>query len=218
MATVKHSLPLVLSALVIVMLAMLMAVPSRADDVTFFDSTETLTAGTTGSRITIPACGFTTTDVLVGFALEGCTATLSAPSGSVFTGASFNSLVLIGESDGTISDAILVDAITTDTATITFLSDPSEVGLPIPCSGSAVGTCTITEDGTVQFAGSISWTDDTTGAVTTDNISFQSDVDAPVPEPASLTLLGSGFLAVVGYIRRRRAGVISAARTESNLA
>ena len=60
MATVKRSIPLALSALVIVMLAMLMAIPARADDVTFFDTADTITASTTGSRITISDCGITT--------------------------------------------------------------------------------------------------------------------------------------------------------------
>lgn len=200
MATVKRNIPLALSAFVVMLV--LMAVPSRADDVTFFDTSDTITASATGSRITILACGFTTT--VAGIAsLEGCTAMVSAPSGSIFTGASIGSLPFgIMEADGSVSDAF-TGSFGTTSVIITFLSDPSEVGIPLPCS--AVGGCPITEDGTVQVGETITWSD-ATGAVTTDNISFQSDaVEGIVPEPASLTLLGSGLLAIAGYVRRRLA-------------
>ncbi len=206
MASVKRSVPLALSTLAVVMLAMLMAVQARADEVTFFDTTDTVTTGTTGSRITITACGFTTTAFFGGLAMEGCTATVSAPSGSRILGSAFvglkrTDLLPIGEGDGTVSDLILFDL---TSATITFLSDLSEGGIPLLCS-DIIGGCPITEDGTVQFAGSIISVDNATGRnFTFDNINFQSDLNTPVPEPASLVLLGGGFLTVVDYIRRRR--------------
>ena len=204
MAAVKLSLPLslrlFLSTLVIVMLAMLMAVPSRADDVTFFDTTDTVTASTTSSRITIPTCGVTTT--IAGITgLEACVALISAPAGFVFLAGV--SPQFIGEADGSVSDVILVDGSLITSATVTFLSDPSEAGIPLLCS--AVGGCAVTEDGTVQLGDTITF-GIPLAVQTTDSIFFQSDVNAapPVPEPASLTLLGSGLLAIAGYARRRR--------------
>jgi hypothetical protein len=204
MATVRRGLPLALSTVVVVaVLAILMAVPARADDVTFFDTTDTVTAGTTGSRITIPVCGVAQPDPFgFGVLLETCVATLSAPSGSFFAGSPGTPLTILGD-NGNGSDVMVFDG-TSTTETVTFLSDLSvEGGIPIGC-GVPAGC--ITENGQVQFAGSIMWKNPITGAVTTDNISFQSDaVEGVVPEPASLTLLGSGLLAIVGYIRRRLA-------------
>lgn len=205
MAAVKLSFPLSLrlslNTLVIVMLAMLMAVPSRADEVTFLDNTETPSVSTSSTRISVinvtgclpPAPGST----------EECRAIILAPSGSLFSGATFMNVFIGTESNGSFSDVIeIIPSSDGTSALVTLVSDPPGGAFGGTCAN--VGGCQVIEDGTVRFGDSITWTNPLTGAKTTDNIFFQSNLDTPVPEPASLVLLGSGFLAVVGYIRRRQ--------------
>ena len=143
-------------------------------------------------------------------------ATVTAPSGSVFASLTLittagpqtsNQLGIIlpfAEPPNAFapSDLMTFDPGSGGAVTITFVSDTTELAIPQFCFK---GNCGLPEDGTVQLAASIMWADATTGALTaTDKASFQSGVDAPVPEPASLVLLGGGCLAIVGSIRRRR--------------
>src|SRR6266850_2540225 len=82
---------------------------------------------------------------------------------------------------------------------LTFLSDRDSVPA-LPCPSIGAGGCTITEDGTVRTAGTITWTK--TGlADIVDTIKFQSDV---VPEPASFMLFGSGLGIAALFLQRRR--------------
>ncbi len=205
MKPVRHSLPLTLSTLVITILTTLMTAPARADSVIFHDTTDTVTATTSASdptnpRITISQCGITTPDPFfaTGLLLEACTATLSAPSGATGLNLSGGGFMAFGEGDGTASDFIAFE-LSLPTTTITFFSDTSA---GIPCS-DFFGGCAVTEDGTVQSSETLTWLDNSGAILATDNVSFQSDVEV-VPEPASLALLGSGLLAIIGYTRRRR--------------
>jgi hypothetical protein len=202
MEPVRYSLPLTFSTLVITLLTILMTGPARADNVIFHDTTDTVTATTSASdptnpRITISQCGITTPDPVfgTGLLLEACTATVSAPSGATAISLTGPFSTVFGEGDGTVSDFI-ASTFNLPTTTIEFLSDTS-VG--IPCSGA----CVVTEDGTVQSFGTLTWLDKNGAVLATDNVSFQSDVEV-VPEPASVALLGSGLLSIIGYTRRRR--------------
>ena len=69
-----------------------------------------------------------------------------------------------------------------------------------PCSATLIGRCQITEDGTIQITGTVTWSD---GNVHT--FRYASDVEG-VPEPGTGLLLTTGVLAL-GYGQKRRAGV-----------
>ena len=177
--------------------ALAVALPVRADEVTFNDLIDMVTASKSGSRVTINECGLST--ITLGgqsMSVEGCRATITAPDDST----SFDAprLTLIGGDNGNISDAILVTKVG-NVAHVLFLSDPHVPGKPelsIPCS--RFGGCQLTETGGVQIGATIAWNNGGT-----DTVSFKSDTDSMVPEPASLMLLGGGLLVVAGYMKRR---------------
>lgn len=181
--------------------ALSLALPVRADEVTFHDLIDTVTATKSGSRVTIVGGGCGVSTVTLGgqsVSAEGCQATITAPDDST----SFDAprLILIGGDNGNISDAILVTKVG-KVAHVLFLSDPHVLSgkseLSIPCS--RFGGCQLTETGVVQTGVTIEWNKD--GG--TDTVKFQSDTDSTVPEPASLILLGGGLLVVGGYLKRR---------------
>ena len=180
-------------------MAAALAVPVRADEVTFHDLTDTVTATvastSSGSHVAIDLCGifsipFNGTSVSV----EGCKATITGPAAS----RSFRAplLTLIGGDNGNVSDAILVLSSLTNSnqLEVVFASDlgtPNEPGLGAPCSAFP-GGCQATESGSVQTGLTITWSN---GAK--DKVHFASDAEGSgvVPEPASLLLLGSALLA-----------------------
>jgi len=100
---------------------------------------------------------------------------------------------LIGEGDGTTSDSLLIPNFIPPGIgplpeyEVIFRSDPG-VGL-----GGTLGCCDLTEDGTVQTIGTVTWTDGTV-----DTIRFQSDSE--VPEPSTILLMLAGF-AGLGTLR-----------------
>jgi hypothetical protein len=185
-------------------LPLLMSVSARADTVNFADTTDTVLGTTTGSRASIDSvmgnqlCGLQT--VTLGgqtIAAEGCFASITAPA-ALATLNGGDHLYLVNEG-GVVSDAIAVTQVL-GTVHVVFLSDASvagqEPGLPLTCAAFAGLCTTIGEVGTIP----VNWS---TG--TKDTVTFQSDAPGVVPEPATLTLLGSGLLAIGGFVRKRLA-------------
>jgi hypothetical protein len=185
--------------------AAVVSLPARADEVTFNDLTDTVTAtitsSTSGSQAKINECGiFSVPFQGTAVSVEGCKVTIDGPANS----RSFDArlLTLIGGDNGNVSDAILVLSNFSDKneLQVIFASDlgmPGEPGIGVPCS-IVPGGCQLTETGGVQPGVTITWSN---GAM--DTVSFQSDTDSIVPEPSSLLLLGGGLLVVAGYLKRR---------------
>jgi len=191
--------------------ALLLALPVRADQVTFNDLTDkvtaTITSSTSGSKIKIEECGMFSVSLQPGksVSVEGCLATITGPANSESFEAPL--LTLIGGANGNVSDAITVLSNFSDKNSsdknklqVIFASDPeipgkSEMGLA--CNTFPTG-CKVTETGRVQPGITITWSN---GAK--DTVSFQSDAEAMVPEPSTLTLLGAGLLIVGGYLKKR---------------
>jgi hypothetical protein len=92
------------------------------------------------------------------------------------------------EADGSLSDRILITANGTNTLDIQFQSDPDiTLGMVNPFPSQVE---------TGQFQNMYGGLPDT--------FNFSSDVDAPIPEPASLTVLGIGAASLAGYSWRKR--------------
>jgi hypothetical protein len=208
-----------------VTLTLFLSASVRAGTVTFDDLSETLTPpDVTGfgspSRATFN-CPSTGESITVGthtFSGEGCTATINGPLGN--TGFTLSGpcdtyltgcVTFIWASPGgpgttrEISDVVRLQQ-TAGVFTVTFVSDPdtgSGEGFGFTCAQvAALGPgldCGPQENGSSQLAADITWTGTTT---TVDHIKFMSD---PVPEPASLALVGSGLLAIAAFRRKRLA-------------
>lgn len=197
-------------------LVALAVVPARADQVTFHDLTDQTTASTTGSHIMTPVCGVLSINLgnIGEFSGEGCTATIfgsnlitNSFTASGCTSVGIGCLLFAGEADGTVSDIMLVVPTLSNIqgapglmAVVTFLSDAvvgtTEPGFGITCAQLAtLGFSCVGETGSVQ----LHWSPEDR----TDTISFESDTEGVVPEPSSLFLLGSGLIAIGGFVKRR---------------
>jgi hypothetical protein len=203
----QHRIFLAASA---VLLMMLLSTPAWADTVNFADTTDTVVGTTSGMRASIgPVCGVGTFAVPLSggsiFAnVEGCTATINAPTGFPNGGAALT-LYLVTE-NGVVSDLLAVAVPGNGTAELLFVSDPNVNGTEPGLSSSVVNTlCTAFTCTSEPEAASVSitWKNANNVVGATDTVSFQSDAEGVVPEPASLALLGSGLMAIAGFIKRR---------------
>jgi hypothetical protein len=186
---------------------LVVALPVRADEVTFNDLTDTVSATVTssnsGSSVTINQCGLFTVNFRgTMVSVEGCKATIVGPSAS----SSFRAplLTLIGGDNGKVSDAIIVtpDVFKDNKLHVIFASDTEIAGVPgigVACS-TIPGGCQVVETGGVQSGVTIHWSNGKS-----DSVNFKSDGDSMVPEPSSLMLLGAGLLAIGGHLKRRLA-------------
>lgn len=183
------------------LLAMAMvALPARADEVRFNDLGDKVSAksmpSASPSTVKIGKCGlFNITILGTPVSVEGCMATIVGPAS--FSAADTRLVTLIGGDNGNISDAIIVTPdLSANTVHVLFASDPDlprVSGIGVACT--TVGGCQVIESGGIQDGVKIKWSNGVT-----DTVHFQSDV---VPEPSSLLLLGSGLLAIAGYLKKR---------------
>jgi len=184
-------------------LAMAMvALPARADEVRFNDLGDKVSAksmpSASPSTVKIGKCGlFNITILGTPVSVEGCMATIVGPAS--FSAADTRLVTLIGGDNGNISDAIIVTPdLSANTVHVLFASDldhPGVSGIGVACPPTVLGGCQVIESGGIQDGVKIKWSNGVT-----DTVHFQSDV---VPEPSSLLLLGSGLLAIAGYLKKR---------------
>ena len=159
--------------------------------IVFFDLTDTISyTASDNSRVTIDTCP--------GAPPEQCSVDISAPSPGA-TVVQFLSQVNIAEAEA--GTPVLSDQMTTDLslagAGTYFLIFNSLLDQPNPplCS-TGLGAYQMTENGLIQTAGTVVWTDGTI-----DSLQFQSDA----PEPStSLLLLAALAMFEAGIIRRHK--------------
>jgi hypothetical protein len=165
----------------------LAAASARADTVLLNDLNEgALTVSSTNPSRISAVC-------VIG---DFCTVSVTAPSPFATTVASAPFFVFIADPGTDLVSDRFVFAFSSPTEYQFQFASDTDGAFFGTCA--LVGHCQLVEDGTVQEARTITWSDGTV-----DTIQFQSDVE-PVPEPGTLVLFGSGLLSLVGLARRKK--------------
>lgn len=163
---------------------------AHAGTITFDDLSDDVAVVDTTGRITSSVCS--------NDGVETCFVTFSAPLHTVSAAGSPIALNVRESPLGRISDVVLA-SFTSSAGMIQFVSDV-EGGLVLdPVPGPFVD-----ETGTIQDAGSVTWTL-ADGSTVVDTIAFISDIEA-VPEPGSFALLSMGLMILLS-VRRKQTGL-----------
>jgi hypothetical protein len=163
---------------------------AHAGTITFDDLSDDVTVVDTTGRITSSVCS---TDFT-----ENCFVTFSAPLHTVSVAGSPIALNVRESPLGRISDVVLA-SVTSTAGMIQFVSDIEGGAVLDPVGGNFVD-----ETGTIQDAGSVTWTL-ADGSTVVDTIAFISDVEA-VPEPGSFALLSIGLMILL-FVRSKQTGL-----------
>jgi hypothetical protein len=184
------------------LVALFMVQPASADTITFVDTTDTIMVLHDGSQHTVTL--FNTQTSMSGScsALENyqCDVFIASPNHATTTTSPIGLNIAEPGVDPTqaVSDYVTTPTPLNSTSyLVIFASDPpGDPGAVLGLTPIA-GAPSTSEDGGVQDAFTLSWSDGTT-----DTIRFQSDLD-PVPEPGTIVLFGSGLASVIGLVRRK---------------
>jgi len=165
----------------------------RADTITVNDLTSTLTLTHIGTnRLVTYSCGLIGTSEGCTFAITGIGVTIKSTIGGG------QPVVAIADPGGKfVSDLLTMEGVTAGSQVLTgaFIS-LADGATPVACAPPV--PCTITENGKLQTALTVTWSNNTT-----DTIRFKSDIES-VPEPSSILLLLTGLAPLGMWIRRRR--------------
>ena len=168
---------------------------ARADQLTILidDTNNTVTVTGTSSLVTVS--NISCVSALSATIADGCSLVIknSDPNflnGTPFTPTLPNVLIYENGSTTVTSDQLITgNGVFLGEELVGF--DSYYAGTTASCFNTSIGCTTMTEDGTVQTAGTIAWTDGQSVI-----IEFQSDLDnptTPAPEPSTLLLSALGL-------------------------